>query len=213
MTGKVRPKVAVLAALLIATTLAACGDADDTVQAPTSGRRGPRGRRQAHRAGDRDEPRGGLGADQRHRRRQHPRRPPAAHRRDADHRRRHVQPAVRRLGARSRHRRRPQARRPGARRRDRARRQAPATSGSAPTGFKLPGDISSKIAEPAEAAENGLTKTGAMFFINPHDWQKNAKLVGETTLKGEKVQHIKADVERRRPSSRTCRGSCASCGA
>ena len=62
-------------------------------------------------------------------------------------------------------------------------------------GFKLPADISSKIVEPAAAAENGLTKTGAMFFINPHDWQKNARLVGETTLKGEKVQHIKADVD------------------
>ena len=62
-------------------------------------------------------------------------------------------------------------------------------------GFKLPDDISSKIVEPAAAAENGLTKTGAMFFINPHDWQKNARLVGETTLNGEKVQHIKADVD------------------
>ena len=62
-------------------------------------------------------------------------------------------------------------------------------------GFKLPGEISRKLAEPAEAAENGLTKTGAMFFINPHDWQTNARLVGETTLKGEKVQHIEADVD------------------
>jgi hypothetical protein len=64
-----------------------------------------------------------------------------------------------------------------------------------PAGFKLPADISGKIVEPAEAADNGLTKTGAMFFINPHEWQTNARLVGETTLNGEKVQHIKADVD------------------
>ena len=63
-----------------------------------------------------------------------------------------------------------------------------------PTGYKLPSSIASKLIEPAATANNGLTKTGAMFFINPHDWQKNAQLVGETTLKGEKVQHIKADV-------------------
>ena len=63
-----------------------------------------------------------------------------------------------------------------------------------PTGYKLPSSIASKLVEPAATADNGLTKTGAMFFINPHDWQTNAKLIGETTLKGEKVQHIKADV-------------------
>jgi hypothetical protein len=62
------------------------------------------------------------------------------------------------------------------------------------TGYKLPAEISRKLVEPAEAADNGLTKTGAMFFINPHDWQRNAKLVGDTTLAGEHVQHIKADV-------------------
>lgn len=62
-------------------------------------------------------------------------------------------------------------------------------------GYKLPEAISRKLAEPAEAADNGLTKTGAMFFINPHDWQKNARLVGETTLAGEPVQHIVADVD------------------
>ncbi len=63
------------------------------------------------------------------------------------------------------------------------------------TGYKIPGSIASKLVEPAELAKNGLTKTGAMFFINPHDWQTNAKLVGETTLKGERVQHITADVD------------------
>jgi hypothetical protein len=64
-----------------------------------------------------------------------------------------------------------------------------------PSGYKIPGSISSRIVEPAELADNGLTKTGAMFFINPHEWQRNAKLVGETTLRGEPVQHITADVD------------------
>jgi len=64
-----------------------------------------------------------------------------------------------------------------------------------PAGYKIPGSISRRIVEPAELADNGLTKTGAMFFINPHDWQRNAKVVGETTLRGERVQHITADVD------------------
>jgi hypothetical protein len=64
-----------------------------------------------------------------------------------------------------------------------------------PTGYKIPGSIASKLVEPAEDAQNGLTKTGAMFFINPQEWQTNARLVGETKLKGETVQHIKADVD------------------
>lgn len=64
-----------------------------------------------------------------------------------------------------------------------------------PSGYKIPDAISRKLVEPAALADNGLTKTGAMFFINPHEWQRNAKLVGETTLKGERVQHITADVD------------------
>jgi hypothetical protein len=64
-----------------------------------------------------------------------------------------------------------------------------------PSGYKIPDSISSKIVAPAQRANNGLTKTGAMFFINPHEWQRNAKVVGETTLRGERVQHITADVD------------------
>ncbi|HEX4363026.1 MAG TPA: hypothetical protein VHZ75_00635 [Solirubrobacteraceae bacterium] len=63
-----------------------------------------------------------------------------------------------------------------------------------PTGYKIPGSITSKLIEPAEGADNGLTKTGAMFFINPQKWQTNAKLVGETKLAGVTVEHIKTDV-------------------
>lgn len=62
------------------------------------------------------------------------------------------------------------------------------------TGYKVPDDITRALTEPAVAARNGLTKLGAMFYINPQDWQRNARLVGETTIDGETVQHIKADI-------------------
>lgn len=62
------------------------------------------------------------------------------------------------------------------------------------TGYKLPAAISQKIAEPAPAADNGLTKTAAMFYINPQTWQENAELVGETSIAGESTQHIRADI-------------------
>ena len=62
------------------------------------------------------------------------------------------------------------------------------------TGYKVPDDITHALSEPAVSARNGLTKLGAMFYINPQDWQRNARLVGETTIAGETVQHIKADI-------------------
>jgi hypothetical protein len=62
------------------------------------------------------------------------------------------------------------------------------------SGYKVPDDITRALTEPAVAARNGLTKLGAMFYINPQDWQRNARLVGETTIAGETVQHIKADI-------------------
>jgi hypothetical protein len=62
------------------------------------------------------------------------------------------------------------------------------------TGYKVPDDITHDLSEPAVAANNGLTKLGAMFYINPQDWQRNARLVGETQIGGETVQHIKADI-------------------
>ena len=62
------------------------------------------------------------------------------------------------------------------------------------TGYKVPDDITHALTEPAVDARNGLTKLGAMFYINPQDWQRNARLVGETTIAGETVQHIKADI-------------------
>jgi hypothetical protein len=65
------------------------------------------------------------------------------------------------------------------------------------TGYKVPDDITDWLTEPAVAAHNGLTKLGAMFYINPQDWQRNARLVGETKIAGETVQHIKADIDPR----------------
>ena len=62
------------------------------------------------------------------------------------------------------------------------------------TGYKLPDAISRKLVAPAAVANNGLTKTAAMFFINPQNWQKNARLVGETTVAGERVQKITGDI-------------------
>lgn len=62
------------------------------------------------------------------------------------------------------------------------------------TGYPLPAAISAKLMKPAPAQDNGLTKTAAMFYINPQDWQKNATLVGDARVAGEEVQHIKADI-------------------
>ena len=63
------------------------------------------------------------------------------------------------------------------------------------TGYPLPAKISEKIAKPAPAAKNGLTKTAAMFYINPQDWQKNAQLVGDARVAGEDTDHLKADIQ------------------
>ncbi|MGH2898535.1 MAG: hypothetical protein ACRDMZ_07660 [Solirubrobacteraceae bacterium] len=61
-------------------------------------------------------------------------------------------------------------------------------------GYKLPARISKALVELAPAAKNGLTKTAAMFYINPQDWQTNAQLLGDADVAGESTQHIKADI-------------------
>src|ERR1044072_111697 len=53
------------------------------------------------------------------------------------------------------------------------------------TGYKVPDDITRRLTEPAVDAHNGLTKLGAMFYINPQNWQRNAHLVRETTIVAE----------------------------
>ena len=63
-----------------------------------------------------------------------------------------------------------------------------------PAGDKVPHDNTPVLTQPAGGAHNGLTKLGAMFYIDPQDWERNARLVGESTIGGETVQHIKADI-------------------
>jgi hypothetical protein len=62
------------------------------------------------------------------------------------------------------------------------------------TGYPLPDAINAQLAAPAPAAHNALTKTAAMFYINPQNWQKNAQLVGDTNLMGVNTHHITADL-------------------
>lgn len=62
------------------------------------------------------------------------------------------------------------------------------------TGYRLPDSIARKIVAPAPAARNGLTKTAAMFHINPQDWQRDAQLAGEEQVAGESTQHITAQI-------------------
>jgi hypothetical protein len=62
------------------------------------------------------------------------------------------------------------------------------------TGYKLPDAISKVLVAPAREAKNGLTKTGAMFYINPQDWQTNARVIGEETVAGEPTVKLTADV-------------------
>ena len=61
-------------------------------------------------------------------------------------------------------------------------------------GYTLPARISKSLVAPAREAKNGLTKSGAMFYINPHDWQENATVLGEEMVAGEQTVKITADV-------------------
>ncbi len=63
------------------------------------------------------------------------------------------------------------------------------------SGYKLPAAISRALVAPASAAKNGLTKTAAMFYVNPQNWQRNAQLVGDATVAGERVQKITGEVD------------------
>ena len=33
-----------------------------------------------------------------------------------------------------------------------------------------------------------------MFYVNPHDWQENARVVGEESIAGERTDKLTADV-------------------
>lgn len=63
------------------------------------------------------------------------------------------------------------------------------------TGYKLPDSISQKLVAPAADRKNGLLKAAAMFHINPQIWQKNAMLVGDSSVAGESTQEITAEIQ------------------
>jgi hypothetical protein len=62
------------------------------------------------------------------------------------------------------------------------------------TGYKIPDDITRKLMAPAADAKNGLTKTGAMFHVNPQDWQKDAQRTGTTKVAGVDVDVLEAGI-------------------
>lgn len=61
-------------------------------------------------------------------------------------------------------------------------------------GYELPPAISRTLVAPATTARNGLTKAAAMFHVNQQNWQRNAQLVGEATVVGERVQKITGEI-------------------
>ena len=61
-------------------------------------------------------------------------------------------------------------------------------------GYRIPDEITRTLVAPAAGERNGLTKTAAMFHVNPHRWQRHARLTGESTVAGERVQEIEAGI-------------------
>ncbi len=59
-------------------------------------------------------------------------------------------------------------------------------------GYQIPASITRVLTAPAADADNGITKTAAMFHINPQNWQRDAHVTGTTTVAGESVQEIQA---------------------
>jgi hypothetical protein len=62
------------------------------------------------------------------------------------------------------------------------------------TGYKLPASITAKIRAPAVALDNGLAKTAGMFFIRPDRWQKNGRIVGDADVAGVPTEHATAGI-------------------
>jgi hypothetical protein len=62
------------------------------------------------------------------------------------------------------------------------------------TGYKLPAPITAKIHAPAAALDNGLAKTAGMFFIRPDRWERNGKIVGIEDVAGVQTEHATADI-------------------
>jgi len=61
-------------------------------------------------------------------------------------------------------------------------------------GYKIPDEITRTLMAPAADADNGLTKTAAMFHVNPQDWQRGAQLTGTSTVAGERVDVLEAGI-------------------
>jgi hypothetical protein len=62
------------------------------------------------------------------------------------------------------------------------------------TGYKLPEPITAKIQAPAAALDNGLAKTAGMFFIRPDRWERNGRIVGDETVEGVQTEHATAGI-------------------
>ena len=62
------------------------------------------------------------------------------------------------------------------------------------TGYKLPAAITAKIHAPGAALDNGLAKTAGMFFIRPDRWQKDGKIVGTEDVAGVQTEHATAGI-------------------
>jgi hypothetical protein len=61
-------------------------------------------------------------------------------------------------------------------------------------GYKIPDNITRDLMAPAADAKNGLTKTGAMFHVNPQNWQRDAQHTGTTSVAGERVEVLEAGI-------------------
>lgn len=61
-------------------------------------------------------------------------------------------------------------------------------------GYEIPDAITKVLTAPAADANNGLTKVAAMFHIHPETWQRGARLTGESTVAGENVQELQAEI-------------------
>jgi hypothetical protein len=62
------------------------------------------------------------------------------------------------------------------------------------TGYLQSQSIADRMAAPAPAKKNGLTKTAGMFYINPQSWRKNTKIVGDADVAGEPTTHATAGI-------------------
>lgn len=63
------------------------------------------------------------------------------------------------------------------------------------TGYRLPGDINTKIIAPAAKLDNGLIKSAGMLYIRPDRWQKDGRIVGLEDIDGVETEHAVAQIK------------------